>query len=279
MLKLSKQGTGQEGFAGPSYEIPNIIEPNDRPPPSAGAGLPGRPRLATGPLWQGRLPSGFLAITVNRRIHIAPVDHIHPRSYGLIMKGMRIAWMFSLVSSLTLFFSGCARYQFVLVEPSEHRQTITKEGSVLPMSPVDYGIAADGSRLSLRVMNRSTDPIRLVGDRSYLVDPTGATHPLPGGTVAPNAHIGLFFPPAPVVYRSSPRFSFGFGFGHYHSPYHGLHTGWAYEPWLYGPTDFYAVNPAHHWEWKTGEIRMQLFYESGQTNFQHNFTFDRRKVE
>jgi len=182
-----------------------------------------------------------------------------------------------------VFLGGCARYQYVLVEPSEHRQTITKQGSVVPMPPLEYALAVVAVRqhpqLAMRIINQSSEPIRLVGERGFVVDPTGATHPLPAGTIAPNAHIGLFLPPAPVVYRSSPRFSLGLGYGHYHGPYDHMYGGLAYDPWLYGPMEFYAVNPPHHWEWKTGVVRMRLFYEDKGTNFEHNFTFDRQRAK
>ena len=178
-----------------------------------------------------------------------------------------------------VFLSGCARYQYVIVEPSEIRQTITKQGSAVSFPPLEYQLATNRRQLAIRVINESADPIRLVGERSFLVDPTGATRPLPAGTIAPNAHIGLILPPEPVVYRSSPRFSFGFGYGHHYGPYDHMYGGLAYDPWLYGPMEFYAVNPPNHWEWKKGVVRMRLFYEDNGTNFEHNFTFDRERVK
>jgi hypothetical protein len=201
-----------------------------------------------------------------------------------MMKHGRCLWGVAVVAGV--LSSGCARYQYVLVEPGDRQQTISKEGSVVPWEPLEYQFATVRDHLAVKVMNRSAEPLRLAGEKSYVVDPAGATHPLPGGTIAPNAHIGLLLPPAPILYRSSPRFSFGFGFGHlhspyhhYHSPYHHFYSGLGYDPWYYGPTEFYAVNPPHHWEWKIGEARMRFVYEGTSTNVEHNFTFDRQRVK
>lgn len=191
---------------------------------------------------------------------------------------------FAAVLALAGLFSGCARYQYTLVEPGGHRQAIAGAGAVVAQTPLEYQWAGRDSRLALRIMNPSADPVRLVGEKSYVVDPTGATHPLPGGTIAPKGHVGLTLPPAPLLYRSSPRFSFGLGFGSGFGPWHGgpYHSlGWGYDyPFFYEPTDFYAVNPPNYWEWNTGEVRMRLVYEGKNTNsFEHNFTLDRQRVK
>jgi hypothetical protein len=93
---------------------------------------------------------------------------------------------------LAVLLAGCVGYQYALVEPAEHRQTITKQGSVVPVTPLEYQFADRKDVMALRIVNPSSEPVRLVAEKSYLVDPTGTTHPLQGGTIAPNAHIGMF---------------------------------------------------------------------------------------
>jgi hypothetical protein len=89
-----------------------------------------------------------------------------------------------------------------------------------------------------------------------------------------------------VEYRSRPRFSIGFGVGHYGGPFHhgpfmshgfGYHF---YDDYYEGPRDYYPVNLPNYWSWKTGPVRMRLTYEQGTNNtFAHDLVLERRKVE
>src|SRR6185436_3905418 len=203
---------------------------------------------------------------------------------GRISSGLRRSVGCGIVVVMVFFLAGCASYHYALVQPPELQQTIPKQGTALPLQPIEYQVVPNRDQLALQVMNRSAQPIHLVGEKSYVVDPYGATHPLPGGTIAPNAHVELFFPPSPIVYRSYPRYGVGLGFGGFYGGYGYDHyyTGLGYDPWFYGagfygPIDMYPLNAPGQWEWKTGEVRTRFVFEGNGTNFEHNLTFDRQR--
>jgi hypothetical protein len=180
-----------------------------------------------------------------------------------------------------LLLTGCARYEYVLVEPTQFARTITKEKTRISQPPMEYEFARQDDHLMMAIINPTQEPVRVVQSKSFIVSPDGESHPLPSSLVAPRSYATLLLPPEPPVYRSGPGFSIGFGFGNYiGSPHFG--TGIGYYDTLYeGPRDYYMVGDGpNYWPWKTGPVRMRLSYEQGNTNaFEHNLVLERRKVE
>lgn len=189
------------------------------------------------------------------------------------------------LAAVWLMTAGCARYQYVLVEPGGGEQAIVpKKRLVVPVEPITYRLGTDDGYLLVRVANPTDEPIRIVGEASYVVDPEGETHPLGGGTIAPHAYVDLALPPPPTVYHGYTGYSgFGWGYGRWGGPYGwrgwGYPYGW-YDPWYYGPSSYTVeVYGPHNWEWKTGTARLHLTFERGQERFQQDLAVLRRKVK
>ena len=188
-------------------------------------------------------------------------------------------WWSWVALAAAILLGGCARYEFVLVEPSQLAGTIGKEGFPVPYEPLTYRLAKRHDRIAMTISNSTDSPVMLVGNKSYVVDPGGQTRPLIGGTIAPRSHIGLFLPPEPQVYRAGPILGPGFGYYYGSGPYFGPGFGYYYEPFYALPMYYYLENAPHYWEWKTGQVQMRLFYEQTHTNtFEHHFVFLRQKV-
>jgi hypothetical protein len=192
-----------------------------------------------------------------------------------------------LVPVMLLLVSGCAQYQYSIVEPARLARTIGEEGTRVTYEPLEYDFAVRDGELSMAIANPTTEPLSIVAAKSYVVSPDGASHPVPvAGSIAPRSFVATLLPPEPPVYRSSPRFSIGFGVGHYSAPYHhgpfvshgfGYHF---YDGYYEGPHDYYPVNLPNYWTWKTGQVRLRLTYEHGTNNtFEHDLVLERRKVE
>jgi hypothetical protein len=182
---------------------------------------------------------------------------------------------------LLLFaFSGCARYEYVLVQPPQFARSITKKPTRINYPPMEYEFAHEDDRLMMAVINPGQEPLRIDPSKSFVVSPDGESHPLPASSIAPRSYRALLLPPESPAYRASPSFSIGFGVGHFWGgPHFG--TGFGYHDYWYGgPREYYQVNSPDYWPWQSGPVRMRLSFEQGNTNtFEHDFLFERRKVE
>jgi hypothetical protein len=172
----------------------------------------------------------------------------------------------ALAVALCAVLCGCAKYQYQLLEPAQFAQTIGREEVSIDRDSVQYRLREYDRRQSMRIANSGDDPITLLGERSYIVDPNGESHPMRGVTIAPGSYIGLVLPPLAPVYRTGPRFGVGVGVGTSfmcRSPSSNLHE---------------LIDPeGPYWRWKEGEVRMQLTFEQGPS--EHHFTFVRRRMD
>src|SRR5688572_23488738 len=81
---------------------------------------------------------------------------------------------------------GCARYEYDVVEPFDLAQRVTAKRPVeLPVEPVRYEAVTNSDRLVLIIHNDADQPLKLLGEDSFAVDPRGESHPLPTRTIAP----------------------------------------------------------------------------------------------
>jgi hypothetical protein len=191
-----------------------------------------------------------------------------------------------LLLAVALVGGGCARYEYDLLEPADVAQRIgRKQAVVVPMEPaVRYEARAYSDRLVLFVFNESDEPLKLLGDDSYAVDPRGESHPLPTRTVAPGSSTKLIFPPVrPTLRQSGPSFGIGLGVGlgsarrrgHYGGVRHGAFGDPFYDdhPRYYQLTD----DGTTYWNWSGNgtEVSVRLVYQRGAERFEHEFTFRR----
>ena len=181
--------------------------------------------------------------------------------------------------------TGCARYQYAIVEPSHLAQPLGEAGTRLRYEPLEYDFAVRDDMLSMAIANPTLQPVSIVGAKSYIVSPDGQSYPVSvSGSIAPRSFTAMLLPPQPVAYRSEPRFSIGFGIGsggYYGGPYVSHGFGYHFYDSVYeGPRDYYPLNPPNYWPWKTGQVRLRLAYEQGTNNaFAHDFVIERRKLE
>jgi hypothetical protein len=185
-----------------------------------------------------------------------------------------------LLTSLLLWLAsstGCARYQYSLVRPAESAQMIERRDEIfVQWMPLDYGFRDLNRALGVRIANVSDDPITLIGERSYVVDPRGETHPMHGGTIAPHSFIAFTLPPMAQVYAApaGPRFGIGMGVGRARGgTFIGTGVGTTWGPGYHG--HYATVSP---WTWITGDVRVRAVYEIAGERFEHDFVFRRERV-
>jgi hypothetical protein len=102
----------------------------------------------------------------------------------------------SLVSLVLFAAGGCAHYEYDLVEPADQAQHIGKKTPVdIPRESIRYQAQTSSDHLVLVILNETQDPIKLLGEDSFAVDPDGESHPLPTRTIAPGTSTKLILPP------------------------------------------------------------------------------------
>lgn len=218
--------------------------------------------------------SGMNDALCQRELNVA-MNTVHAPTKSLAIAS------FSTLLLAAFALAGCAKYQFELVEPAQHANVITRDEPVdVHIDPLVYVLREYDRQLVIRIINENDEPATIHGERSYVVDPEGETHPLRGGTIAPSSFITFGVPPIARYYRSGPQFGFGVGVGtsfnvrqhhhhhHYHDPFY--YSRFDYAAWYYEvPT----------WRWKTGDVRLRLVGTVGEQPFDHEFLFTRLRVD
>ena len=211
------------------------------------------------------------------------------------MRSARIAGILALFVFVAACATGCARYEYDLVEPSEHAGHVGASlDKSVTIEPLTYRLRSVDNRLVIRVFNDTDDAIELLGARSSVVDPNGQSHPLRGQTMAPKSFIKLILPPPrPRVYDTGPTFGVGVGYGVHSSiapapsdglpdrrEFHKHHNEW--EPYFRDEPQYIAVvddSDVYYWDWKGGgDARVHLVYRRGDSEIRHSFVFRRVKM-
>lgn len=172
--------------------------------------------------------------------------------------------------ALFCLLTGCAKHEFDLAEPADLAQHVGRDQpTLIDRPPLTYRLQAAEGRLVMTVRNPSAEPVVLLGEQSYVVDPDGESHPLPTQTIAPGSFIKLIFPPMRDP-RAEPRFGIGIGVMGSAAPSSGSENS----PALLSAK---ASNP--YWTWK-GEtpVRMRLAFKQGERTFAQEFVFQRVKA-
>jgi hypothetical protein len=171
---------------------------------------------------------------------------------------------------LIFLLAGCARYDFQITQPTKLAQRITNAQTRINTERLAYDMVAKENRLVVMAYNHGTEPLQLLGDKSFVVDPKGQSHPLRSQTLAPKSYVKLILPPLRPRFEQNPQWNFGIGTqigstGHHH------HTPMS--------LDYFADSDSYYWDWD-GQvpIRLSLTYgTSDGKNFTDEFTI--QKVE
>ena len=186
---------------------------------------------------------------------------------------------------LLLLAAGCTKYEFDVVEPGEFATHVgrTREAqAVINRDPILYRMQAAEGHLVVFVENKSDEALELLGQKSYVVDPAGESHPLRGQTIAPGSYIKLILPPLAPVYRTSPSFGIGVGVGISHHHRHGYYGGDIYHP-IYGEPQYLALydeSDNYYWTW-TGEstVTVHLAHQRAGDVLHHEFAIRRVRAK
>ncbi len=180
-----------------------------------------------------------------------------------------------LLAALLSLTSGCVSYRYRIEQPSTGAPPVTDKPVFIHYDPLDYQLRRDHDRLAMQISNPTADRIVLLGNRSFVVDPHGESHPLRGRVIGPHSYAWLLLPPFPFTYAYPDYWAWGpyWGPGWY-DPFWG---GW-YGPY-YGPPPmaYEQVITSYDWRWKSGLARLRLTYERNNKIFEHNFEFVREE--
>ena len=105
----------------------------------------------------------------------------------------------------------CASYEYHIVEPAAVAGPVGEQPRLIEMQPLEYRFEQTCGYLGILAYNHTSEPVTLMGDQSYLVDPSGETHSLSGGTIAPNSHVTVYLPPQFSHPAMQPRYGIGIG--------------------------------------------------------------------
>lgn len=184
-------------------------------------------------------------------------------------------------------FVGCTHYEYDLVHPPELAQHIgTKSDVSITLSPLRYELRAFENHLVMRIYNQADVPVRLLGDRSVVVDPQSQSHPLRSQTIAPGSFIKLILPPLPpAVEPRGPTIGIGIGVGYGYGYGHGRWREGLDDPfWDYGYYEPRYINVydsgEYLWDWKgDSEVSVTLTLQRGdEKTFSQTFVFRQKSV-
>ncbi|MDB6123672.1 MAG: hypothetical protein JWQ71_2665 [Pedosphaera sp.] len=190
---------------------------------------------------------------------------------------MKANFLFPIFLLSILAVSGCKTYDYRVVEPANLAQRITKQPVTLHYDPLEYRMARSGGFLAMNIVNPTDDRIVLRGNRSYVIDPQGETHPIRDRVIGPHSFTRMSVPPVPLRYQTmGPYWGWGVGMGYPFSPFYGAF----YNDFYYGPDYInYEVTTQYDWEWKTGPARLRLAYDRDGKSFDHNFVIIREPAK
>ncbi len=187
--------------------------------------------------------------------------------------------------AMIFLLGGCAHYEYDLTSPPDLSRHIGAKGDeVIQRDPLEYRLRAVEDRLVMTIYNPTNDPIGLLGDRSYVVAPSGQSHPIRSQTIAPHTFIRLILPPMHAFYRDAgPTFGIGIGL----SSGYGYRGYRRYDPFFYDfynygyprYISYYDPSDATYWNWEgESDVRLHLLFERNKETFAQDFAFHRKKM-
>ncbi len=184
---------------------------------------------------------------------------------------MRISYLI-LLAGVTLCVSGCTTYRYRVVQPATGAPAVAAQPVTIHYEPLDYRLYRYRDRLLMHVTNPTSDRIVLLGNRSFVVDPNGESHPIRDRVLGPHSFTQFVLPPIPFTYAYPDYWAYGPGWGWY-DPMWGPWGWYGYGPGLWGPppVSYAQVYTPFDWKWKRGPARLKLTYERAAKTFEHDF--------
>jgi hypothetical protein len=192
---------------------------------------------------------------------------------------MRFSRFYSLLLLLAFVAAGCRTYEYQILEPPNLSQTISKQPVVVHYDPLDYRFARRQGYLGMRIINPTDDRIILVGDRSYVVDPNGQSHPIRGRVIGPHSFTEMLLPQTPQTYQQVIPYPY-YGYGLWPTYLYPPLYGGFYDEFYYGPpvVNYQVITP-YNWDWKTGPAQFLFSYDQQGKVFDHHFVIERRVAQ
>lgn len=188
-------------------------------------------------------------------------------SPGMLLRSCPLVMLLALTG-------GCVNYAYDVTPPVAATFRVpTDHFATVPAGPVDYRFRTHDNHLVIQLWNPTSDPVRIVAERSVVVDPGGRSHPVRPLLIAPGSFGRFIVPPVlQTVAEPGPTVSVGFGvgggFGHYHhggGHWSGGYWGGFYDPFWFDEPRYYTVVEGEqaYWEWNGagGEARLILVIE------------------
>ncbi len=167
-------------------------------------------------------------------------------------------------------FSGCKTYIYQVVRPPGVAQPIAGQSVTIQYDPLEYRLVRHHNQLNLHIDNPTDDRITLLGNRSYVIDPRGESHPMRSLVIGPHSFSSMLVPPEPITITT-----YGWGGGWGWGPYPTV------DPFFfdfYPPPVYYTqVRTPYDWDWNTGNARIHLMYERNRKTFEQEFEITREQ--
>ena len=190
-----------------------------------------------------------------------------------------------ILCGLFIACSGCARYEYDLVEPADLACHIGRgEETAVRLGDVDYRLVSYDNRLVIRIINPTDLALELLGEESFVVDPHGESRPLRGVTIAPDSFAKVIFPPLrEYVYDPGPRLGIGFGIGISSAVGRRGAVGSGLGGGVYDSPRYLGVRDdgRYHWDWdgeSSVRVRFSYRFRDEQRTFHHDLVFRRVKA-
>ncbi len=106
----------------------------------------------------------------------------------------------ALLFGATLCLDGCTTYRYRIVQPTSGTPPISAQPATIHYDPLDYRLYRFRERLAMHVTNPTADRIVLLGNRSFVVDPNGESHPIRERVLGPHSFTQFLLPPIPFTY-------------------------------------------------------------------------------
>lgn len=175
---------------------------------------------------------------------------------------------------LATLATGCAKYDYDILQPESSHARIGDDWQRVAAGPVTYRFRAVETHLVVQIYNTTDRPVRILGDRSYVVTPADQSIPLASQSIAPGSYAKLILPPLQQMIHPGPSIGFGVGYttGRADPPH-------SYDPAFHQPTYLDVENPPTYWEWDDeSRVTLHVAIEDAGRIVEQTFVLQRVKV-